>query len=109
MGGPSAGGQEGVRVELVGIPIFTNDQAFCRGVEVLYNLGQRRDYVPCRCHPDLGCPSQQVFEFPVCQDGKGPCPYDVRTEGGGRFKNCPILRTDKTDRLREMRTRGRGV
>ena len=39
---------------------------------------------------------------------KGPCTYDVRTEGGGGFKNCPILRTDKTDRLREMRTRGRG-
>ena len=28
--------------------------------------------------------------------------------GEGGFKNCPILRTDKTDRLREMRTRGRG-
>ena len=26
----------------------------------------------------------------------------------GGFKNCPILRTDKTDRLLEMRTRGRG-
>ena len=34
----------------------------------------------------------------------GPCTYDVRMEGGGGFKNCPILRTD---RLREMQTRGR--
>ena len=37
----------------------------------------------------------------------GPCTYDVRTEGGGGFKNCPILWTDSTDRLREMQTRGR--
>ena len=29
--------------------------------------------------------------------------------GEGGFKNWPILRTDKTDRLREMRTRGGGV
>ena len=29
--------------------------------------------------------------------------------GEGGFKNCPILRTNSTDRLREMRTRGRGV
>ena len=36
----------------------------------------------------------------------GPCPYDDRTEGGEGFKNCPILRTNSTDRLREMRTRG---
>ena len=28
--------------------------------------------------------------------------------GEGGFKNCPILRTDKTDRLREMRTMGKG-
>ena len=30
---------------------------------------------------------------------------DVRTEGGG-VKNCPILRTNSTDRLREMRMKG---
>ena len=40
---------------------------------------------------------------------KGPYIKDVRTEGGGGFKNCSILRTNSTDRLREMRTRGRGV
>ena len=28
--------------------------------------------------------------------------------GEGGFKNCLILRTNSTDRLREMRTRGRG-
>ena len=38
----------------------------------------------------------------------GPCTNDVRTEGGGGLKNCPILRTNSSDRLREMRTRGRG-
>ena len=31
----------------------------------------------------------------------------LRGEGG--FKNYLILRTNSTDRLREMRTRGRGV
>ena len=35
-----------------------------------------------------------------------PYTYDVHTEGGG-LKNCQILRTNSTDRLREMRTRGR--
>ena len=29
--------------------------------------------------------------------------------GGGGFKNCQILRTNSTERLREMRTRGRGL
>ena len=29
--------------------------------------------------------------------------------GGGGFKNRPILRTNSTDKLREVRTRGRGV
>ena len=41
----------------------------------------------------------------------GPCTYDVHTEGGGGpggFKNCPIMRTNSTDRLREMRTREGG-
>ena len=33
---------------------------------------------------------------------------DVRTEGGGGFKNYPILRTNSTDRLREMRMKGGG-
>ena len=28
--------------------------------------------------------------------------------GGGGFKNCPILRTNSTDRLREMRMKGGG-
>ena len=28
--------------------------------------------------------------------------------GGGGFKNCPILQTDSTDRLREMRMKGGG-
>ena len=37
---------------------------------------------------------------------KGPCTYDVRTEGGEGFKNWPNLRINSTDRLREMRTRG---
>ena len=38
---------------------------------------------------------------------RGPCIKDVRTEGGGGLRNLPILRTNSTDRLREMRTRGR--
>ena len=38
---------------------------------------------------------------------RGPFIKDVRTEGGGGLRNLEILRTNKTDRLREMRTRGR--
>ena len=34
--------------------------------------------------------------------------YDVRTEGGGGFENALILRTDSTDKLREMKGRGGG-
>ena len=33
---------------------------------------------------------------------------NVPTEGGGGSKSLPILWTNSTDRLREMRTRGRG-
>ena len=38
----------------------------------------------------------------------GPYIKDVHTEGGGGFENCQILRTNSTDRLREMRTKGGG-
>ena len=41
--------------------------------------------------------------------GKGRYLNDVRTEGEGGFKNCWILRTNSTDRLREMRMKGEGV
>ena len=41
---------------------------------------------------------------------QGPYLYDVHTEGEGGLKNCLILRTKSTDRLREMRIKGgRGV
>ena len=40
---------------------------------------------------------------------RGPYIKDVRTEGGGgEVENCQILRTNSTDRLREMRTKGGG-
>ena len=40
---------------------------------------------------------------------KGPYLNDVRTEGeGGGLKNCQLLRTNSTDRLREMRMKGGG-
>ena len=32
----------------------------------------------------------------------------VSTEAEGELKNCPILRTSNTDRLREMQTRAEG-
>ena len=42
---------------------------------------------------------------------KGPFMKDVRTEGGGglRYLYLQILRTNSTDRLREIQTRGEGV
>ena len=43
------------------------------------------------------------FQFPV-----GDHVHMTSAQRGEGFKNCIILRTNSTDRLREMRTRGRG-
>ena len=51
-------------------------------------------------------PTTEQAWSPSSPCGCGRYLNEVRTEGGGGLKNCPILRTNSTDRLREMRMRG---
>ena len=72
------------------------------------HLAGGKEAVACSRTACPACNDHTPRKFPRLPLFRGPCTYDVRTEGGGGLKNCPILRTNSSDRLREMRTRGRG-
>ena len=78
----------------------------------MYNLSAVHRRVATRWEvrmmPDLYTgPEKMVRKTQTKRSGhKGRSIYYVRTEGGGGLKKLPKFANDRTDRLREMRTKG---
>ena len=93
------------------------EQAGCQA-----GLRSQKSYADMRLQPAKGMTSLSTKELESVRksDGIGKkfarrgqekvlgAIHKGRPHGGGGFKNWSILRTNSTDRLREMRTRGRG-